>query len=160
MKIDGESLHIFSSAIYLFESSTGYTLELSMIVSEIAIKKYTKEENLIVEIELQDGRLINTIMHLQGFSGGLPQLNLFCVVDDPEEYQDFYFVKEDDPVFPKIGEGITLAEIRKYEMPNEKITLKLQLPIDQTEWLSKRKKSEVEKILKEAIYDYWKKEQK
>ena len=160
VKIDGECLHLFSSAIYIFESGSRYTLELTMIVSEVAVKKYSKEENLIVEIELHDGRVLNSIMHQQSFSGGLPQLNLYCVVDDPVEYHDFYFVREEDPQFPKIGVGITLEEIRKHEMPNEKITLKLQLPIDQTEWLAKRKKSEIEKIIKEAIYDYWKKEQR
>lgn len=158
VKIDGEFVHIFDSSIYIFQSGTGLTLELAMIVSEIAVRKYCNEENFIVEIELEDGRLINTIMHLQGFSGGIPQLNLYCVLDDIDEYHDFYVVKEDNPVFPKIGDGITLAEIRKYEMPYEKVTLKLTLPIDQTEWLAKQKKADLERIFKEAIDDYLRKE--
>lgn len=155
VKIDGESIHIFNSAIYIFESISGYTLEFTMIVSEIALKKYRNEENLILEIELIDGRLINTIMHPQGLSGGLPQLNLYCDMNGIDEYQDFLIVKEEDPVFPKIDEGITLEEIRKYEMPNEKVTFKLNLPIDQAEWLTKQKKGDLEEIIKEAIYEYW-----
>ena len=157
VKIDGEMIHFFKSAIYIFESSSGYTMEFTMIVSEIALKKYRNEENLILEIELIDGRLINTIMHPQGVSGGLPQLNLYCDLNGIDEYQDFLLVKEEDPVFPKIDEGITLADIRKYEMPNEKVTLKLNLPIDQAEWLTKQKKRDLEEIIKETIYNYWKK---
>jgi hypothetical protein len=158
VKFDGEGIYFFDSSIYIFESTSGYTLELAMIVSEVVMKKYAKEENFILEIELQDGRVINTIMHIQGFSGKLPQLNLYCDLDDIDEYQDFYLVTETEPVFPAIGEGMTLEEIRKYEMPNEKVNLKLTLPIDITEWLAKQKKSTIETIFKEAIYSYWKKE--
>lgn len=158
VKIDGECIHMFNSAIYIFESSSGFTLELGMIVSEVVLKKYGNEENLIIEIELQDGRVINSIMHLQGLSGGLPQLNLYCDLNDLEEYQDYQIVKENDSSFPKIEEGITLEEIRKYEMPNEKVKLKLNLPVDQSEWLAKQKKGELDTIFKEAIYDYWRKQ--
>lgn len=157
VKIDGEIIHIFNSAIYIFESMSGYTLELSMIVSEIVLKKFKDEENLILEIELSNGRLINTIMHPQGFSGDLPQLNLYCDLHEIDEYPDFLMVKEDDPVFPIIDEGITLADIRKYEMPNEKVTIKLNLPIDQAEWLKKQKKRDLEEFFKDAIYAYWSK---
>ncbi|MGM0876018.1 MAG: hypothetical protein ACQEWV_14880 [Bacillota bacterium] len=157
VKIDGESIHVFNSALYIFESSSGYTLELDIIVSEIVVKKYRHEENLILEIELQDGRMINTIMHLQGLSGGLPQLNLYCELNNIEEYQDFQKVNENDLLFPKIEEGITLEDIRKYEMPNEKVILKLNLPIIQSEWLNKQKKENLAEIFKEAIYDYWRK---
>ncbi|MCM2532264.1 hypothetical protein NDK43_07470 [Neobacillus pocheonensis] len=158
VKIDGECIHMFNSAIYIFESSSGFTLELGMIVSEVVLKKYRNEENLIIEIELQDGRVINSIMHLQGLSVGLPQLNLYCDLNDLEEYQDYQIVKENDSSFPKIEEGITLEEIRKYEMPIEKVKLKLNLPVDQSEWLAKQKKGELDTIFKEAIYDYWRKQ--
>jgi hypothetical protein len=157
VKIDGESIHIFNSALYIFESSAGYSLELDIIVSEVVVKKYKHEENLIIEIELQDGRIINSIMHLKGLSGGLPQLNLFCELNDIEEYQDFYMVSENDLLFPKIEEGITIEEIRKYEMPNEKVMFKLNLPIDQAEWINKQKNKDLAEIVKEAIYDYWRK---
>jgi hypothetical protein len=60
-------------------------------------------------------------------------------------------------LFPNIEEGITLEEIRRVEMPNEKITLKLNLPIEQTEWLMKQKKSDLDEMFKEIIYDYRKK---
>jgi hypothetical protein len=53
--------------------------------------------------------------------------------------------------------GITLEEIRKYEMPDEKITLKMKLPIVQVEWLKMQKNEDLTEIFKEAIYDYWKK---
>ncbi|WML49018.1 hypothetical protein RCG23_02610 [Neobacillus sp. PS3-34] len=158
VKIDGDDIHYFNTAIYIFESSSGYTLELGMVVSEVVLRKYKNEENLILEIELQDGRVFNTIMHPQGMSGGLPQLHLYCPLNDIEDYQDFQLVKENDFSFPKIDEGITLEEIRKYEMPNEKVNLKLNLPIDQSEWLAKQKKGNIDKIFKEAIYDYWKKQ--
>ncbi|WP_445489804.1 hypothetical protein [Niallia sp. 03133] len=156
VKIDGKSIHLFNSAIYIFASSTGYTLELDIIVSEVVVNKYRQEENLILEIELQDGRLINTFMHLKSLSGGLPQLNLFCELNDMEEYQDFLLVNENDSLFPNIEEGITLEEIREHEMPNEKVTLKLNLPIDQAEWIKKKKNKELAEIIKEAIYGYWK----
>ncbi|KEF37810.1 hypothetical protein M670_02841 [Schinkia azotoformans MEV2011] len=160
VKIDGEDIHIFNSAIYILESSSGYTLDLDIIVSEVVVKKYRNEENLIVEIELQDGRLITSYMNLKSLSGGLPQLNLFCEISDVSEYIDFQIVNENDLSFPNIEEGITLEEIRKYEMPNEKVTLKLTLPIDQVEWLKKQKSKDVAEVIKEAIYDYWEKNNK
>jgi len=158
VKIDGASIHIFKSVIYIFESSSGYTMELGMVVSEVVLRKYEHEENLILEIELNDGRVINTIMHPQGFLGMIPQLNLYCDVDDVDEYKDFQIVKEGDKTFPKLDEDITIEEIRKYEMPNEKVNLKLNLPIDQAEWLAKQTKRDLDNIIKKVIYDYWKKE--
>jgi hypothetical protein len=160
IKLDGESIHVFDSAIYLFESSSGYTLELMMIVSEVVLRKYKNAENIIVEIELDDGRLINSIMHLQSLSGGLPQFHLFCAIDDFDDYQDFYLVKEIDPVFPRIGEGLTLQDIRQYEMPNERVKFNLNLPIDQAEWIAKQTKKDLEKIFKEFIYEYWRTKEK
>lgn len=157
VKIDGESIYIFNSAIYIFESSAGFTLELDIIVSEIVERKYRGEENLILEIELHDGRVINTIMHQKSLQGGLPQLNLYCELNDMDDYQDFHYVNENDLVFPNVEEGITLEEIRKYEMPNEKVKLTLTLPIDQTEWLSKQNGRDLSGIFKEVIYDYWRK---
>ncbi|EKN67579.1 hypothetical protein BABA_12645 [Neobacillus bataviensis LMG 21833] len=157
IKIDGEEIHIFNSAIYIFESSSGFTLELGIIVSEITVKKYKNEENLIIEIELEDGRIINSIMHVKILSGGLPQLNLFCELDDGQEYEDFDRVNEKDSWFPNIEEGITLEEIRKVEMPIEDISLKLKLPIDQIEWLKSQKKSSLSQLFQEFIHDYWKK---
>lgn len=156
VKIDGTDIHIFKSVIYIFESSSGYSMELGMVVSEVVLRKYGHEENLILEIELEDGRIFNTIMQPQGFSGGVPRLHLYCDIDDVEEYPDFQVVKESDESFPKLDEGITIEEIRKYEMPNEKVNLKLTLPIDQAEWIAKQKKSDINTIIKEAIYDYWK----
>ncbi|WP_445489813.1 hypothetical protein [Niallia sp. 03133] len=41
-------------------------------MSEVVVIKYKNEENLILEIELQDGRVINSFMHLKSLSGGLP----------------------------------------------------------------------------------------
>lgn len=160
VKIDGEDIHIFNSAIYILESSSGYTLDLDIIVSEVVVKKYRHEENLIVEIELQDGRMITSYMNLKSLSGGLPQLNLFCEISDVNEYNDLQVVNENDLSFPNIEEGITLEEIREYEMPNEKVTLKLTLPIDQVEWLKKQKSKDVAEVIKQAIYDYWGKNNK
>ncbi|MGG1675246.1 hypothetical protein ACIFOT_05760 [Neobacillus sp. NRS-1170] len=152
--IDGESIHVFKSAIYLFESSTGITLELDLIVSEVTVKKYKKMENIIIEIELEDGRIINSIMHVKVFSGGLPQLNLFCELDDIQEYEDFDKVNENDAWFPNIEEGITLEEIRKVEMPIEEVSLKLKLPIDQVEWLKSQKKGPLNEMIKEWIEEF------
>ncbi|MGJ7922016.1 hypothetical protein [Neobacillus sp. LXY-4] len=160
VKIDGKEIHVFNSAIYIFESSMGSTLELDMIVSEVVLKKYKDEESLILEIEMNDGRLINSIMFVKTLPGGLPQLNLFCELDDIEEYEDLNRVSENDSTFPNIEEGITLAEIRNVEMPNEKITLKLNLPIDQVEWLHKHKTKELNDIFKGFLSDYMKKSTK
>lgn len=156
VKIDGEMIHVFKSMLYIFESRTALTLELDMIVSEVVIKKYKNEETLIVEIELEDGRVISSIMNLKILSGKLPQLNVFMEIDDPDEYQGFTRVNENDTFFPNLEAGITIQEIRKVEMPNEKVTLKLNLPIDQTEWLNKQKVTDLNNIFKNLIYDYWK----
>ncbi|MBT2700622.1 hypothetical protein J7E79_25115 [Bacillus sp. ISL-40] len=157
--IDGESIHVFRNAVYIFESSSGFTLELDLIVSEVVVKKYKTVENLIVEIEFEDGRIINSIMHVKILAGGLPQLNLFCALDDIKEYQDFKRVNENESWFPNIEEGITIEEIRKVEMPNEDVSLKLNLPIDQVEWIKKHKKKSINEIFQELIYEFWEKQE-
>ena len=158
VKIDGESIHVFRNAIYIFESSSVFTLELNLIVSEVVVKKYKNVENLIVEIELEDGRIINSIMHVKILSGGLPQLNLFCELDDIYEFEDFDRVNENESWFPNIEEGITIDEIRKVEMPNEDVSVKLNLPIDQVEWIKKQKKKTLNEIFQKVIYEYWEKQ--
>ncbi|WML60407.1 hypothetical protein [Neobacillus sp. PS2-9] len=157
VKIDGEGIHVFKSAIYIFETGSNFTLELNLIVSEIVVKKYKKEETLIIEVELDDGRVIHSIMHVKILSGGLPQLNLFCELDDFEEYKDFERVNENDSWFPNIEEGITIEDIRKVEMPDEEFSIKLKLPIDQVEWLKNQKRARLNELFKEVIYDLWKK---
>jgi len=157
VKIDGEGIHVFKSAIYIFETGSNFTLELNLIVSEIVVKKYKKEETLIIEVELEDGRVIHSIMHVKILSGGLPQLNLFCELDDFEEYKDFERVNENDSWFPNIEEGITIEDIRKVEMPDEEFSIKLKLPIDQVEWLKNQKRARLNELFKEVIYDLWKK---
>ena len=82
VKIDGEEIHVFNSAIFIFEASTGMTLECNLIVTEVVVKKYQREENVIVEIELEDGRIINSIMMVNTIHGGLPQIHLCCDIDD------------------------------------------------------------------------------
>ena len=156
VKIDGESIHVFNSAIYIFEAGTSFTLELNLIVSEVVVKKYKKEETLIIEIELEDGRFIQSIMQVKILSGGLPQLNLFSELDDIEEYRDFDRVSENDSWFPNIEEGITIEDIRKVEMPDEEFSIKLKLPIDQVEWLKNQKRARLNELFKEVIYDLWK----
>lgn len=151
VKIDGESIHVFNGAIYIFVSSLGYTLQLDLIVSELVVKRYQNENHLIVEIELEDGRIISSIMQLKALPGGLPQLNLFCDIEDTDEYPDLHIVNESDSVFPDIEAGITLEEIRKVEMPNEKITLKLNLPIDQVEWLKRQKTKDLNVFFEELL---------
>jgi hypothetical protein len=153
VKIDGETIHVFKSVVYIFESSSGCTLQLDMIVSELVVKKYKEFENVIVEIELEDGRMLNSIMHLKIFQGRLPLLNLFCELDDTQGYEKIKVVHEDDSWFPNIEEGITLEDIRKLEMPIEEVRLKLKLPIDQVEWLRNQKTKELNEIFKEMIYD-------
>jgi len=157
IKIDGESIHVFNSAIYLFESSIGITLQLDVVVSEVAAKKYQHVENVIMEIELDSGQMINSIMHVNILPGRIPQINFFCELGDALEYQDIDRFSENDSSFPKIDEGITIEEIRKVEMPNEAIRLKLKLPIDQVEWLAKQKNNTLNDLFKELIYEYWKK---
>jgi hypothetical protein len=154
VKVDGESIHIFNSAIYIFASSTGYTLQLDVIVSEVVVNRYKAEEQLIIEVELEDSRIISSIMHLKTLPGGLPQLNLFCDINDPEEYPGFHIVNESDSEFPDIEAGITLEEIRKVEMPNEKITLKLTLPINQVEWLKTQKNRDLNALFKELLENH------
>ncbi|MEH7545349.1 MULTISPECIES: hypothetical protein [Bacillaceae] len=157
VKIDGENIHVFKSAIYVFAASSGFTLELDIIVSEVVVKKYKKEDNLIIEIELEDGRVLHSIMHVKVLAGGLPQLNLFSELNDPDDYYFLEQVNENDPWFPNIEEGITLEEIRKVEMPDEDIQFKLKLPIDQVEWLKNQKKTQLNELFKEFIYNHWKK---
>jgi hypothetical protein len=156
VKIDGESIHLFKSVIYIFESSAGFTLQFDMIVSELVVKKLKEFENLIVEIELEDGKVLNSIMHLKIFQGKLPLLNLFCELDDIHEYENIKIVHEDDSWFPNIEEGITIEDIRKVEMPIEEVKFKLKLPIDQVEWLKDQKTKDLNEIFKEMIYELWK----
>ena len=158
VKVDGESIHVFNSAIYIFEAGSRLTLEVDMIVSEVTLNKYRNEENLIMEIELEDGRIISSIMYLKIFSERLPQLNLFSEIEDMDEYQGFDRVNENDSSFPNIEEGMTIEEIRKVEMPNKRMNLKLNLPIDQIEWLHKQNNKDLNEIFKEFIYEYWKKQ--
>ena len=157
VKIDGESIHIFNSAIYVFETGLSFTLQLDMIVSEIVVKKYRKIENLIIEIELENGSIINSIMHVKAFAGGLPQLNLYCELEDIQDFEGLDRVNEHDSWFPNIEDGITLEHIRKVEMPIEEVSIKLKLPIDQVEWLKRQKKSDLNETIKELIYSSWKK---
>jgi hypothetical protein len=159
VKIDGENIYIFNSAIYIFESTSGYTLELDLIVSEVTERKYKKEQNLIIAIELESGRIIDSIMHLKTLSGGLPQLNLYCDLYTIDEYKELEMVNENSSSFPNVEEGITLAEIRKVEMPNENVSLKLTLPINQVEWLKKQKKASLNEMIKEFISDYLKQQE-
>lgn len=157
VKIDGEEIYVFKSIIYIFESNSNFTLELDMIVSEVVVKRYKNEETLIVEIELEDGRIISSIMNLKILSGRLPQLNVYMEIADPDEYRDLQRINENESFFPKLEEGITIEEIRKVEMPNEKMTLKLNLPIDQIEWLKTQKAQDLNRMFKDFIYEYWKK---
>jgi hypothetical protein len=154
VKVDGESIHIFNSALYIFATSIGYTLQLDVIVTEVVVNRYKAEEQLIIEVELEDGRIISSIMHLKALPGGLPQLNLFCDIDDPEEYPGLHIVNESDSEFPDVEAGITLEEIRKVEMPNEKVTLKLTLPIDQVEWLKKQKGRDLNAFFKDLLENH------
>lgn len=151
VKIDGEEIHIFNSAIFIFEATSGLTLECNMIVTEVVLKKYQRVENVIVEIELEDGRLINSIMIVNTIHGGLPQLHLCCDLDVIDEYQDFDRVNEHDTRFPDIEEGITIEDIRKVDMPIEPITLKIKLPIDQIEWLKKQKKGDLQEMFSDFV---------
>lgn len=157
VKIDGESILVFNSEIYVIESIEGYLLELDLIVSEVTVKKYQKENTLIVEIELEDGSLISSIMEVKVLPGKLPQLNLFCEIVDLDDYPTLRVVNENDSEFPNVEKtSITIEEIRKVEMPNERINVRLNLPIDQVEWLQKHKSKKLNQIFKELIYDFWK----
>ncbi len=153
VRIDGEAIHIFGSAFYVFETvDSGSFLQLDVVVSEVVLRRYRGEASLIVEVELCDGRVFGSIMELETVPGGLPQLNFICAVDDAEEYRGFLRVSENDLMsLPNIEEGITLEEIRAVEMPNEKVTLKLNLPIDQVEWLKRQKAKDLNKLIGEFI---------
>ena len=69
---------------------------------------------IVSGIELQDGRVLNTIMHKHGLVGGLPLLSFFSELYDIEDYPDFQMVNENDSSIAKIEEGITLEDIRCY----------------------------------------------
>lgn len=157
VKIDGESIHIFNSMIYIFEAGSGFTLEADLIVSEVVVKKYKHEDTLIVEIELGDGRIISSIMNVKILSGRLPQLNVYMELEDAGEYPDIQRINENDALFPSLEDSITIEEIRKVEMPNDKINLKLNLPIDQVEWLKTQPSHTLNDLFTKLIYDYWEK---
>ncbi|MGA5690584.1 hypothetical protein [Cytobacillus pseudoceanisediminis] len=154
INLDGEEIYVFNSAIYIFESSAGCTLEVDMIVSEVTLRKYQNRESLITEIELEDGGLVSSFMFLKAVPGELPRLSLFCELDPDESYEGILRIGEDHLDFPDIEADITLEEIRKVEMPNEKITLKLNLPISQVEWLKDQKNKELNELFKELLEGY------
>ncbi|MDF2037810.1 hypothetical protein P2R12_12675 [Cytobacillus oceanisediminis] len=157
INLDGEEIYVFNSAIYIFESSAGSTLEVDLIVSEVTLKKYQDRESLITEIELEDGGILSSFMFLKPVPGRLPRLSLFCELDPEESYEGVLKISEEHLDFPDIEAGITLEEIRKVEMPNEKITLKLILPINQVEWLKEQKNKELNKLFKELLEEYMEK---
>lgn len=157
VKIDGENIHVFNSLIYIFEAGSGFTLELDLIVSEVVVNKYKQEDTCIVEIELEDERILSSIMNVKILPGKLPQMNIYTEIDDPGEYSGIQRITENDASFPSLEEGITIEEIRKVEMPNKKIHLKLDLPIDQVEWLGKKQPHELNDIFQTLIYHYWNK---
>ncbi|MBN8201471.1 hypothetical protein [Bacillus sp. NTK034] len=154
INLDGEEIYAFNSAIYIFESSAGNTLEVDMIVSEVTLRKYQNRESLITEIEMEDGGLISSFMFLKSVPGKLPRLSLFCELDPDEPYEGILRISEEQQDFPVIEAGITLEEIRKVEMPNEKITLKLNLPINQVEWLKEKKNKELNGLFRELLGEY------
>ena len=154
INLDGEEIYVFNSAIYIFESSAGNTLEVDMIVSEVTLRKYQNRESLITEIEMEDGGLISSFMFLKSVPGKLPRLSLFCELDPDEPYEGILRISEEQQDFPDIEAGITLEEIRKVEMPNEKITLKLNLPINQVEWLKEKKNRELNGLFRELLGEY------
>ncbi|MCM3708849.1 MULTISPECIES: hypothetical protein [Cytobacillus] len=151
INLDGEEIYIFSSSIYIFESSSGSTLEVDMIVSEVTLRKYQDRESLITEIELEDGGQISSFMFLKVVPGKLPRLSLVCEVDPEETYEGLQRIREDQPDFPDIEAGITLEAIRMVEMPKEKITLKLNLPINQVEWLKGQKNKELNELFRDLL---------
>jgi hypothetical protein len=155
--IDGESIYLFNSALYVFESSKGCSLELDMIVSEVVLRRYKDKESHIIEIELEDNRIISSFMYVKIVPGRLPRMNLFCELEDGDEYPGLQKVHENDLEFPDVEQGITLEEIRKVEMPNEKVTLKLTLPIDQVEWLKEQKTKDLNAFFKELLGEQLKK---
>jgi hypothetical protein len=154
INLDGEEIYVFNSAIYIFESSEGSTLEVDLIVSEVTLRKYQDRESLITEIELEDGRSLSSFMFLKSVPGKLPRLSLFCELGPEESYEGVLRIGEDHLDFPDIEAGITLEEIRKVEMPNEKITLKLNLPINQVEWLKGQKNKELNQLFRELLEEY------
>ncbi|MEW9109912.1 MAG: hypothetical protein AB2374_11235 [Cytobacillus gottheilii] len=151
IQIDGENIVYFNSAIYLFHANSGCTLQLDIIVSEITIKKYTDRESHIIEVELENGSLVTSFMTANILPGRIPHLNFVSEVEDADEYSELPAVHENDLNFPDIEQGITLEEIRKVEMPYEKVALKLTLPIDQAEWLQQKTKKELNAIFKELL---------
>lgn len=154
ISLDGEEIYVFNSAIYIFESSSGSTLEVDMIVSEVTLRKYQDRDSLITEVVLDDGGQISSFMFLKAVPGKLPRLSLFCEIDPEESYEGLLRIREDAPDFPDIEAGITLEDIRKVEMPNEKITLKLNLPINQVEWLKEQKNKELNELFRELLGEY------
>ena len=114
VKIDGKSIFVFNSEIYIIESIEGYTLELDIIVSEVTLRKYQREDTLIVEIELEDGSLISSIMDVKVLPGKLPQLNLFCEIVDLNDYPTLRVVNENDSEFPNVEKtSITIEDYKK-----------------------------------------------
>lgn len=154
INLDGKEIYLFNSAIYIFESYAGSTLEVDLIVSEVTLRKYQNRESLITEIELEDGGLVSSFMFLKPVPGKLPRLSLYCELDPEESYEGILRISEDKPDFPDIEAGITLEEIRKMEMPNEKITLKLNLPINQVEWLKDQKNKDINELFNELLEGY------
>lgn len=149
--IDGENIYYFNSVIYLFQTSSECTLQLDIIVSEIVIKKYNDRENHIIEVELENGSLVTSFMTVNILPGKIPHMNFVSEVADVNEYRELPIVQENDLNFPDIEKGITLEEIRQVEMPYQKVSLKLTLPIDQVEWLQKKTKKELDAIFEDVL---------
>jgi hypothetical protein len=166
ISFNDEPIHVFESLMYIYDSSNeygqSYGIHLELITTELAIRKYRYQENILVDLTYTNGELQTLVMHVdhseEGGHGEIPELSLYVSIRSPEEFPELAIVNWDTPdeEYPNLQKNISLTEIRSVEMPYESVRLDAELPIDLSEWTHENQDN-LSEILTEALYDYQKK---
>jgi hypothetical protein len=166
ISFNDEMIHVFESLMYIFdlsnENGAGYGLHLELITTELTIRKYRYQENILVDLTYTNGELQTLVMHVdhseEGGHGEIPEMSLYVSISSPKEFPELAIVNWDTPdeEYPRLQKTISLTEIRAVEMPYENVRLDAELPIDLSEWTHENRDN-LSEMLTEALYDYWKK---
>jgi hypothetical protein len=166
ISFNDEPIHVFESLMYIFDLSDeygpGYGLHLELITTELTIRKYRYQENILVDLTYTNGELQTLVMLVdhteEGGHGEIPEMSLYVSIRNPKEFPELAIVNWDteQDVYPELQKNISLTEIRAVEMPYENVRLDAELPMDLSEWTHENRDN-ISEIITEALYDYWKK---
>ncbi|WP_028392736.1 hypothetical protein [Bacillus cihuensis] len=159
VKINGEEIRLLNNVLYLhYSEGDGYSLLLDTVITEVDARKYSHKDKAEVLLRYDDDKEESLDMFITGVTevgnGDVPVLELEVNIDNHEKFRNLEVVNGDsiECKFPDPTVGITIEEVRKIDMPSDKIDITAILPIDLKEWLHSN--NNISEILKEALYDY------